>query len=109
MELVDNAFGQRMVIVADRANLPVREKEFLSLERVPATHDSAIDGNEKFVVDTRLRRTSQPAPLDPAIEQQVIVLKSTPPALIAVRHRPLVLRTLTPDDDGQAWQAQALR
>src|SRR5258708_740114 len=61
MGFVDNAFGQRMAIVADRANLPVREKEFLSLERVPATHASAIDGNEKFVVDTRLRRTWQPA------------------------------------------------
>src|SRR5260221_11907114 len=91
MELVDNAFGQRMVIVADRANLPVREKEFLSLERLPATHDSAIDGNEKSVVDTRLRRTWQPARLGPAIEHQVLVLKSPPPALIELRHRLLAL------------------
>ena len=49
VRLIDDAFGERMVIVADRAYLPVWEKKILGLESVPAAHDSAIDGDEEFV------------------------------------------------------------
>src|ERR1700675_816234 len=100
MSLIDDAFGQRMVIIADRANLPVGEKEFLAFERVAAAHDSSIDGDEQFVVDTGLRGSRWPARLRPAIEHQVLVLARLPEALIEIRHRGLVLGTISLNDNG---------
>src|ERR1700758_731426 len=100
MSLIDDAFGQRMVIIAHRANLRVGKKEVLSLERVATAHDSAVDRDEKFVVDTGLRRTRQPARLRPAIEHQVLVLARLPEALIEVRYRGFVLRSIGLDDNG---------
>src|SRR5580698_10939044 len=66
MGLADDTLGERMMIVANRANLPVWEKEFLGFERVAAAHDSTIDGDEIFVIDAGCRRTRQPARLGPA-------------------------------------------
>ncbi len=89
-----------MMIIADRANLSVGKKEFLAFERVTAAYDSAVDGDEQFVVDAGFRRTRQPAWLRPAIEHQVLVLASLPEALIEISHRGLVLGTIGLDDDG---------
>src|ERR1700675_2544394 len=100
MSLIDDAFGQRMVIIADRANLPVGKKEVLVFERVAAAHDSAVDGDEKFVVDTGLRRTRQPARLRPAIEHQVLLIERPSMLLIELRDRGLVLGTIRLDDNG---------
>src|ERR1700694_5600107 len=108
MSLIDDAFGQRMVIIADRANPPVREKEVLAFERVAATHDSSVDGDEKFVVDTGLRRTRQPARLRPAIEHQILVIERPSKALIELRHRGLVLGTIRLKDNGQEESVCAL-
>src|SRR6202521_4564711 len=100
MSLINDAFGQRMVIIADRANLPVGEKEFLAFERVAAALDSSIDRDEKFVVDTGLRGALEPARRRPAIDHQALVLARLPEALIEIRHRGLVLGTIRLNDNG---------
>src|SRR5450631_1302988 len=104
MGLVDDTLGQRMVIVTDRANLSVREKEFLSLEGVSPAYDSAIDGDKIFVVDARLRRARQPARQRPAKEHHVLVLARSSEALIEFRHRGFVFGTIGFDDNGHEWR-----
>jgi hypothetical protein len=76
------------------------EKELLAFERVSAAHDSAINGDEKFIVNAGLRRTRQPARLRRAIEHHIIVLARLPKAPIEFCDRGLVLRTIGLDDDG---------
>ena len=100
VSLIDDALGQRMVIVPDGATLSVGGKKLLGLERVAAAHDPVINGDEKFVVNGGSRRARQPARLRRAIEHPVLVLARLPKALIELRDRGLVLRTIRLDGDG---------
>src|ERR1700678_657996 len=100
MSLIDDALGQGVMIVGDRTNLPVGKREVLSFERIAAAHDFTIDGNEIFIVDTRICRPCQPARLRPAIKHHVLVLASLEEALIKLCHSGFVLGTIRLDNDG---------
>ena len=84
MRLIDDAFGQRMVIIANGSNLAVREKEILRLERITAADDSAVDRDEKFVVDAGVWGTRQPTRFSPAVEDHAFVLPGLAKTLVEI-------------------------
>src|SRR5271155_5630592 len=100
MGLVDDAFGKRMMIVADRTDFPVGEKKFLRLQCVTTADDSPIDRYEELVVDAGVRGSREPARLGPAVKHHVLVFARLPEPLIKIRDRRFVLGAIGLNDDG---------
>ncbi len=83
---VENPFGQRMMIAANRADLPVRKQKVLPLERVPAPDQVAFERDEIFVADAAVAVPGQPARYASRVEDEIVVRLASPQALVERLH-----------------------